>query len=134
LRGLPLVLGRRARLLTNTTLRNQLLSLERRVVDGHEQVDHPKVANAHDDVAAAAMGALVTVSTHSGYTLEPFQPGFVDYDARPQPAAQQPAPSPAYFGTAEWWRSMPRQEPTYSANERLASLYRGLDRGFKNGF
>jgi hypothetical protein len=42
--ALPLVLGRRARLLNQPTLRNQLLSLERRVVDGHEKVDHPQIA------------------------------------------------------------------------------------------
>jgi hypothetical protein len=136
LRGLPLVLGRRARLLTNTTLKNQLLSLERRVVDGHEVVDHPKVAGAHDDVAAAAIGALVTVAHRSGYRLDVFMPDFVDEDRKPPPTEQQkPAiPPEAYYGTAQWHKAMPRQPETYSANERLASLYRGLDRGFKNGF
>ena len=59
--ALPALLARRVRLLDNTTLRNQLTSLERTVGAGDkETVTHPKHANAHDDVAAAVCGAIVT--------------------------------------------------------------------------
>jgi hypothetical protein len=133
LRGLPLVLGHRARLLHNSTLKSHLLSLERRVVDGHEVVDHPKVANAHDDVAAAAIGALVTVATRSGYRLDVFADDFVDEDRRSPPVEQQPAPTGQYHGTSQWWREQPRQEPTYSANERLRQLYGAIDIASKTG-
>ena len=58
---MPALLARRVRLLDNTTLRNQLTSLERTVGAGDkETVTHPKHANAHDDVAAAVCGAIVT--------------------------------------------------------------------------
>jgi hypothetical protein len=133
LRGLPLVLGRRVRLLDNPRLREQLLSLERRLVDGHEQVDHPKTPSAHDDVACAAMGAIVTAATRSRYRLDVFDPNFRDEDLPPPPAEQQPSPM-SYFGTADWWRSMPRSAPTYSANDRLRGLYQSLDVASKSGF
>ncbi|MBV8287557.1 MAG: hypothetical protein JOZ35_11605 [Hyphomicrobiales bacterium] len=59
--ALPVLLARRAHLLDNTTLRNQLTSLERTVGAGDkETVTHPKHANAHDDVAAAVCGAIMT--------------------------------------------------------------------------
>jgi hypothetical protein len=132
LRGLPLMLGRRARLLDNSTLKNQILSLERRVVDGHEKVDHPQVAGAHDDVAAAAIGALVTVATRSGYRLDVFADDFIDEDRRPPPP-QQPAPTGQYHGTSQWWREQPRQEPTYSSNDRLRQLYSAIDIASKTG-
>jgi hypothetical protein len=131
LRALPLLLGRRARLLNNLTLRSQLLSLERRVVDGHEEVNHPKNINAHDDVATAACGALVTVATRSRYTLLPFDPNYVDIDA-PQPPPPEPLLPPQANGN--WWRSMPRSQPTYSADERLRGFYQSLDLAFKSGF
>lgn len=87
LHGLPLVLGKRARLINNKTVRNQLVSLERRVVGDHEQVTHP--SGGHDDVAAAAVGALVTAAQGSTYCLGPFQPDWVDLDRR-TPAQEQP--------------------------------------------
>jgi hypothetical protein len=59
--ALPVLLARRVRLLDNATLRNQLTSLERTVGAGDkETVTHPKHANAHDDVAAAVCGAIMT--------------------------------------------------------------------------
>jgi hypothetical protein len=47
-------------LLDNTTLRNQLTSLERTVGAGDkETVTHPKHAAAHDDMSAAVAGAFM---------------------------------------------------------------------------
>jgi hypothetical protein len=59
--GLPMLTNGTAVLLDNEALRNQLLSLERRASrgTGRENVDHPP--GGHDDVANAAMGALVLV-------------------------------------------------------------------------
>jgi hypothetical protein len=63
LKLLPLLLAGRVRLLDNQTLRTQLGSLERRVGSAdHESVSHPAHANAHDDLACAAAGALVATS------------------------------------------------------------------------
>jgi hypothetical protein len=59
LRALPIILSKRTRLVNSATLRNQLTSLERSVTAGREKVDHPKHANAHDDVAASVAGLLV---------------------------------------------------------------------------
>jgi hypothetical protein len=53
-------LARRVHLIDLVTLRNQLTSLERTVGAGDkETVTHPKHANAHDDIATAACGAVV---------------------------------------------------------------------------
>ena len=62
LRALPIILAGSVRLLDNATLRTQLTSLERSVTGTTEKVDHPKVASAHDDLAAAVCGAMVITS------------------------------------------------------------------------
>jgi hypothetical protein len=69
LKALPMLLSGRARLLDDATLRRQLAGLERRVhVGGRESVSHAAAASAHDDVAAAACGALNAVGSVSNYT------------------------------------------------------------------
>lgn len=66
---LPLVNTARVELLDHSTLRTQLLALERRAVrGGRDSIDHPR--GAHDDVANAAAGALVMVT---GIGLKPKQ-------------------------------------------------------------
>ena len=68
LAGLPLLLARRARLVDNAVLRAQLAGLERRVHAGdRESVSHAPSAGAHDDVAAAAVGALVLAALRPVY-------------------------------------------------------------------
>jgi hypothetical protein len=101
LRALPLVLARRVRLLNNATQRNQLTSLERYVSGGHEAVRHPQVASAHDDVATAACGALVTASNRFAY--DRFYRAWSD------------DPPPAVDGYPS------------SANQRLTDLYGAID-------
>jgi hypothetical protein len=59
LRALPLLTSKRALLLDHNRLRTQLASLERRPLGGHEKVDHPQTASAHDDIANCTCGALV---------------------------------------------------------------------------
>ena len=41
IRALPIILSKRARFVDNSTLRTQLVSLERTVTSGREKVDHP---------------------------------------------------------------------------------------------
>jgi hypothetical protein len=65
---LPVLLAGRVRLVDNVTLRNQLISLERRVGAGDkETVTHPARASAHDDVAAAACGAISLAAKYGKY-------------------------------------------------------------------
>jgi hypothetical protein len=55
-------------LLDNQRLKSQILNLERRVArGGHESVDHPTGSNFHDDVANAALGAIVEISSRGGW-------------------------------------------------------------------
>jgi hypothetical protein len=60
---LPMLLSGRVRLINNETLRSQLTSLERVTLNTREQVRHPQIESAHDDVACAASGALVMAGT-----------------------------------------------------------------------
>jgi hypothetical protein len=63
LSGLPLLLSGQARLLDSERLREQLKGLERRThAGGRESVDDSGAASSHDDLANAAMGALIAVS------------------------------------------------------------------------
>jgi hypothetical protein len=59
LRSLPLMTSKRVLLLDHGHLRSQLQALERRVLSGHEKVDHPQTASGHDDIANAVAGCLV---------------------------------------------------------------------------
>lgn len=60
---LPLLLSGRGRLADISTGRSQLASLERVLQSGgRETVRHPQIDSAHDDVAAAIAGAMVTAS------------------------------------------------------------------------
>ncbi len=59
LAALPALLAGRARLLDLPRLREQLTGLQRHVhAQGREEITHGGGANAHDDVANAAMGAI----------------------------------------------------------------------------
>ena len=61
---LPLLNSRRAELLDNKRMINQICSLERRTArGGRESIDHSPNANAHDDVCNVAAGAMVTVTS-----------------------------------------------------------------------
>jgi hypothetical protein len=61
---LPLLLAGRMWLLDDEKLRKQLAGLERRVhAGGRESVDHVRGPGHHDDVANAAMGAVVAAVT-----------------------------------------------------------------------
>lgn len=60
--ALPLLTSKRAHLIDHVSLRTQLAGLERRVLGGHEVVDHARASSAHDDVAAAVAGCLVAAS------------------------------------------------------------------------
>jgi phage terminase large subunit-like protein len=97
------------------------------------RIGKDKSAFKIDVIVALAMAchAAVQGQNDSTYTLDPFQPDFVDLDAPPQPAAQQLEP-PRCNG--DWWKSMPRSPPTFSADERLRDFYRSLDFAFKSGF
>jgi hypothetical protein len=65
---LPLLTSGRARLLDHPRLVGQLANLERRTQpSGRDQITHPANANAHDDLANSAAGALVLASEESAY-------------------------------------------------------------------
>ena len=82
---LPQLMAKRVRLLNNKTLRHQLGSLERKVgASDREFVSHPAYANAHDDVACAAAGALVATGAEPIYNLDVFSPSYVDPDTTPE--------------------------------------------------
>jgi hypothetical protein len=89
---LPLINSKRIDLLDNARLINQLVLLERHTArSGRDAIDHPP--NQHDDLINAAAGAAAAAKRFGAYTLDPFQPGFVDRDlqpaAKPPTAAQQ---------------------------------------------
>ncbi len=68
LQALPMLLSGRVRLLDSATLRSQLIGLERHVqAGGRETITHANVASAHDDLAAAACGALVAAGDRLAY-------------------------------------------------------------------
>ena len=115
LAALPMLLAGRARLLDNATLRTQLAGLERRTQVGtRETVTHAAVASAHDDVATAAAGALVFATGASAYSLDGFQPDYVDLDApdrdkllkhRPYGTTDlQRSLLAGYMASGGWWR------------------------------
>jgi hypothetical protein len=77
---LPLLLAGRLRLLDNMMLRTQLAALERRAgVGDRETVARPQHASAHDDLAAAVCGALVSAARRPAYNPAVFSdPGRSD--------------------------------------------------------
>jgi hypothetical protein len=110
----------------------QICQLERSLQrSGREQITHP--THGHDDIANAIAGVVDLVLNTSGYRLDVFADDFVDEDRRSPPAEQQPAPTGQYHGTSQWWREQPRQEPTYSSNDRLRQLYGAIDIASKTG-
>jgi hypothetical protein len=120
--GQPLMLGGRMRLLDHGELCNQLLSLERSTVDGPEKIE----TNAHDDVAAAAIGALVTCH-HNHY--DRFYRGFQPDADQPRPAAPAPFPREV-FANANWHKSWMYQLPQTtipSADDNLRNLYNAIN-------
>jgi hypothetical protein len=125
--------SRRVALLDNARLISQLVGLERRTArSGRDSIDH--APGAKDDVVNAVAGlCAAAINKYPNYDTEyrAFQPGFRDEDLPPLPPAGQPEP-PRCDGN--WWRSMPRSQPTYSADERLRGFYQSLDFAFKSGF
>jgi hypothetical protein len=66
----------RIRLLHDHTLRQQFAGLERRAHSGdRESVSHAATQSAHDDVAAAAAGALVLAASRPGYNIDDINAG-----------------------------------------------------------
>ncbi|MCJ2126797.1 hypothetical protein [Methylobacterium sp. J-077] len=65
---LPLLNSQRCRLLNVPNLQQQLVSLERRTTrgSGKDIIDHPQMKGAHDDVANAAAGVLVSLQKQPG--------------------------------------------------------------------
>jgi hypothetical protein len=120
-------------LLDNARLISQLVGLERRTArSGRDSIDH--APGAKDDVVNAVAGlCAAAINKYPNYDTEyrAFQPGFRDEDLPPLPPAEQPEP-PRRDGN--WWRSMPRSQPTFSADERLRDFYQSLDLAFKSGF
>jgi hypothetical protein len=90
--ALPLLNSQRAQLLDNTRLVNQLCALNRRTgSSGKQSVDHPK--NAHDDVANAAMGAVVAADVVTTQNVLGIGGGAIY-----QSQGFMPTPNPSYTG------------------------------------
>jgi hypothetical protein len=100
---LPLLNSRRIALLDNGRLINQLVSLERQINrGGRDTIDHPR--NQHDDLANAVAILASVCTQYGGYSLDAFQPGFRDLDAKPapqQPPAANQGVSAAYYKALE---------------------------------
>jgi hypothetical protein len=112
---------------------SQICQLERSLLrSGREQITHP--THGKDDIANAIAGAVDLALNTSGYTLEPFDPNYVDPDA-PQPGTDSQQPElldNLPQNLAEWWRwkGATRQKATYgSADENLMRGYRALAGG-----
>jgi hypothetical protein len=117
LAALPSLLARRVKLLNNTTLRNQLTSLERTVGTGdRETVSHPKHGGAHDDVATAICGAI-TVALRAARVPEfkpvlpvvvgvpRYIPGSDEFTGRGAPVSPS-APAASYdYNREQSWKS-----------------------------
>jgi hypothetical protein len=106
---------------------SQICQLERSLLrSGREQITHP--THGKDDIANAIAGAVDLALNTSGYTLEPFDPNYVDPDV-PQPGTNRQQPElldNLPQNLAEWWRwkGATRQQPTYgAADENLRRLY-----------
>jgi Phage Terminase len=97
------------------------------------KISKEKQSHKIDVIIALAMACYAAVRGGGQYTyrLDVFDPNFVDEDAVPTPPAPAPEPPRA---NGDWWKSMPRSQPTFSADERLRGLYQSLDFGFKSGF
>jgi hypothetical protein len=97
--------SRRVALLDHSRLISQLCGLERRMArSGKDSIDH--APGAHDDIANAVAGlCAATINKYGSYTLEPFQPGYVD----------------------------PAQQQLPAADQRLLDYYRSLDFAFRFG-
>jgi terminase large subunit-like protein len=96
------------------------------------KISKEKQSHKIDVIIALAMACYAAVRGGGQYTyrLDVFDPNFVDEDAPPQPVGQREPPR----CNGDWWKSMPRSQPTFSANERLRGLYQSLDLAFKSGF
>jgi hypothetical protein len=118
LAALPSLLARRVKLLNNTTLRNQLTSLERTVGTGdRETVSHPKHGGAHDDVATAVCGAI-TVALRAARVPEfkpvmpvvlgrpRYIPGSDEFTGRGAPLVSPSAPAASYdYNREQSWKN-----------------------------
>ena len=109
---------------------NQICSLERSALrSGRDQITHP--TRGHDDIACAIAGAVDIARGQSNYSLEPFAMDYRDSDLPPLP---EPEPRAPVRANGDWWKSMPRAQPTFSADQRLRSLYNAIDMASKSGF
>jgi len=67
---LALINSRRVNLIDHPKLINQIVSLERRTSrSNREQIDHPQVTGAHDDIANAVAGAASLLLAKTSYNL-----------------------------------------------------------------
>src|SRR5262249_1481459 len=83
---LPLLTSGRARLLDHQRLVGQLANLERRSMpSGRDQIPHPAIANAHDDLSNATAGAMTLAAVDSLYN---------DYSAWVSNSSDQPPAGP----------------------------------------
>jgi hypothetical protein len=82
--ALPRLNSGRVELLDDKTLRVQLLGSERRTSrGGKDSIDHRQGEHFHDDVANAAMGALIQCVPVVEYTADMFGQGVISFSRNP---------------------------------------------------
>ena len=127
---IPLFTRALVRLPDHAKLLRELRLLERHVHrSGKDHVDHPK--NGSDDYANAVCGVLHSLAARFGYSLDPFQPGFVDRDAPPP----QTAPPQPVEANGDWWKSQQhlRAVPTSNSEAEMHNMYSALENAIRWG-
>jgi hypothetical protein len=126
---IPLFTRGLVRLPNHPKLLRELRLLERHTHrSGKDHVDHGR--GGSDDYANSVCGCLHGLSARFGYTLDPFQPGFRDRDL---PPVAEPEPLPPPQANGNWWKSMPRSQPTSAAADRTRDFYSALDQASRTG-
>ena len=99
------------------------------------RIGKDKSAFKVDVVVALAMAchAAVQGAGQYRYTLEPFQPDYVDLDRR-EPTTPQLAPITSRSFAGRWWESQPKPTAVIpSPDENLRQMYKSLDIAIKAG-
>jgi hypothetical protein len=113
---------RRARLLDDTRLVAQLLSLERRTgASGRDAITHPR--DAHDDLANAAAGALVHVTCRGQPGFEGWKP-YVPEPGPVRPVTEVEVIEPRWYSCPNRCGAKPVSRPRPDPAVSLASVAR----------
>jgi Phage Terminase len=88
------------------------------------RLDKLKQQHHIDVIVALSMACLAAVQGQNDSTYDRLYKGFQDAPAQPQ----QPRPLEPPRCTDEWWKGVPRQAPTFSADKQLHQMYLAMKR------